>query len=66
MIIIIKTIQSTALIGVLEKILKLEDGNKRISREHLDNSVIKNGQNAKNSPRDLRILSVTQTPVRNH
>ena len=40
-------------------------GNKRTSRDHLDNSIIKIGQNTEKSPGDLRKLAVTQIPARN-
>ena len=40
--------------------------NKRTSRDHNDNSIIKIGQNTEKSPGDLRRLAITQTPVRNY
>ena len=41
-------------------------GNKRTSGDHPTYYIIKNGQNTKKSPRDLRKLAVTQTPVKDH
>ena len=38
-------------------------GNKKISGEHPDNSIIKISQNTAKSPGDLRRLAVTQTPA---
>ena len=40
-------------------------GYKRMSRDHPDYSIIKIGQNTEKSPRDLRILVVTQTSMEN-
>ena len=40
-------------------------GSKRTSGDHPNNSIIKIGQNTEKSPRDLRRLAVTQSPVRN-
>ena len=40
--------------------------NKRTSGDHLNNSIVQISQNTKKSPRDLRRLIVTQTPVENH
>ena len=34
--------------------------------DHPNDSIIENGQNTEKSPGDLRRLSVTQTPVKNH
>ena len=39
--------------------------NKRLSGDHLDNSIVEIGQNTEKSSGDLR-HAVTQTPVRNH
>ena len=36
----------------------------RTSGDHPNNSIIKIGQNTEKSPRDLRTLVVTQTPVK--
>ena len=41
-------------------------GNKRSSEDHPNYSIIKVGQNTEKSPGDLRKLTVTQTPTRNH
>ena len=41
-------------------------GSWRTSRDHPNDSIIKNGQNTKKSPGDLRRLAVTQTPVKTH
>ena len=38
-------------------------GNKMINGAHLDNSIVKIGQNAEKSPGDLGTLAVTQTLV---
>ena len=40
--------------------------NKRTSRDHPNNSIVKIGQNTEKSPGDLKRLVVTQTPVKNH
>ena len=41
-------------------------GNNRTSRDHPNYSIIKICQNTEKSPGDLRIISVTQTSLRNH
>ena len=41
-------------------------GNKRMSEDHLNDCIIKIGQNTKKSPGDLRRFAVSLTPVRNH
>ena len=41
-------------------------GNKRTSRDHPNYYTIEIGQNTEKSPRDLKRLAVTQTPVENH
>ena len=41
-------------------------GNKRTSGDHPNNYILENGQKTKKSPRDLRRLAVTQTPVKSH
>ena len=41
-------------------------GNKKTSGDPPNYRIIKIGQNTEESPRDLRRLAVTQTPVRNH
>ena len=41
-------------------------GNKRMSGDHPNNSLVKIGQNTEKSPGDLRRLAVTQTPVESH
>ena len=46
--------------GLLKGLEDLEVG------YHPNNSIIENGQNTEKSPRDLRKLDVTQTPVKNH
>ena len=38
----------------------------RPSGDHPNNSIIENGQNTEKSPRDLRRLAVTQSPVKDH
>ena len=40
-------------------------GNKRTSGHHPDYSIVEIGQNTEKSPRDLRRLAVTQSPVEN-
>ena len=40
--------------------------NKKTSEDHPNDSIIKNSQNTKKSPGDLRRLAVTHTPVRNY
>ena len=41
-------------------------GNKRTSGDHPNYSIVEIGQNTEKSPGDLRILDVTQTPVKDH
>ena len=41
-------------------------GNKRTSGDHPNYNIIKIGQNTEKSPRELRRLAVTQTPLENH
>ena len=41
-------------------------GNKMTSRDHLNRSIIKIGQNTEKSPGELRRLAGTQTPVEDH
>ena len=41
-------------------------GNKRTGKDHPNYSIIENGQNPEKITRDLRILAVTQTPVKYH
>ena len=41
-------------------------GSWRTSGDHPNYYIIENGQNTEKSPGDLRRLSVTQTPVKNH
>ena len=56
-------------LGTIQKglVKGLEDfGKKKTSRDHPDNSNIEIGQNTEKSFGDLRKLTVTQTPVRNH
>ena len=40
--------------------------NKRTSGDHPNYSIFEIGQNTGKSPRDLRGLAVTQTPVKDH
>ena len=40
--------------------------NKRTSGDHSNCNIIEIGQNSKKNPRDLRRLTVTQTPLKNH
>ena len=51
-----------------ERINKKTGGlrNQRTNRDHPNNSIVEIDQNTKKNPRDLRRLTVTQTPVRNH
>ena len=51
-----------------QKIIKETEGlgNKRTSGDHPNYYIIENGQNTEKSPRDLRRLAVTQTPVNDH
>ena len=37
-----------------------------MSGDHPNYSIVENGQNTEKSPGDLRRLSVTQTPVKDH
>ena len=55
-------------IGVLGTIPKRTGGlgNKRMSGDNPNYCIIEISQNTERSPRDMRILVVTQTPVRNH
>ena len=41
-------------------------GGGRTNGHHLNYSIIDNGQNTEKSPRDLRRLAVSQTPVKDH
>ena len=41
-------------------------GSWRTSGDHPNDSIIENGQNTEERPGDLRRLSVTQTPVKDH
>ena len=41
-------------------------GNSRTIGDDPNYSIVKIGQNTEKSPGDLRILAVSQTPVRNH
>ena len=41
-------------------------GNKNMSGDHPNDSIVKIGQNTEKSPGDLRRLAVTQTPVKDH
>ena len=41
-------------------------GNKRMSRDHSNFSIIKIGQNTKKSPGDLKKFAVSQTSFRHH
>ena len=41
-------------------------GNKKVSGDLLNSCIVEIGQNTEKSPGDLRRLTVTQTPVRNH
>ena len=41
-------------------------GNRRMSRDNPNYSVVEVGQNTEKSPGDLRRLTVTQTPVKDH
>ena len=50
--------------GLLKGLEDLEVG--RTCGDHPNNSIIKNGQNTKKSPGDLRRLAVTQTPVKSN
>ena len=55
-------------IGALGTVTKglvqgLEDLEKRKSRDYSNYSIIEIGKNTEKSPRDLRRLAVTQTPV---
>ena len=49
--------------GLLKGLEDLEAG-ERVETCH--DSIIENGQNTENSPRDLRRLAVAQTPMKNH
>ena len=53
---------------VTKRIIKGPEGLEswRESGDHLNYSIIENGQNTEKSPGDLRRLAVTQTPVKNH
>ena len=41
-------------------------GNKRVSRDYPDDSIIKIGRNTEKSPGHLKTLAIIQTPVKNH
>ena len=41
-------------------------GNKRTSRDHSNYNITEIGQNTEKSPGDLRRLTITQTPVKDH
>ena len=41
-------------------------GNKRMTGDHANYSIIEISQNTEESPGDLKRLAVNQTPVRNH
>ena len=41
-------------------------GNRRTSRNHPNDGIVKVGQNTEKSPGDLRRLEVTQIPVKDH
>ena len=41
-------------------------GSWRTSGDHLNYSIIENGQNTEKSPGDLRRLAVSQNPVKDH
>ena len=41
-------------------------GNEKTNEDHLNYSIVEIGQNTKKSPRNLRTLAVTQTPMENH
>ena len=43
-----------------------EYGNKSRNRDHPNYSIVEIGQNTEKSPRDLKRLVVTHTPVKNH
>ena len=55
-------------LGTIPRVSKETRGveNKRTSGDHPNYSIIKIGQNNKESPWDLRILAISLTPVRNH
>ena len=59
-------------IGALGTILKglvkktIGAGNRRTSRDHPNYGIVEVGKNTEKSPRDLRKIPVTQTPVRDH
>ena len=40
--------------------------NKRTSGDHVNYRTVKTDQNTEKSPRDLKRLAITQTPVENH
>ena len=54
----------TATKGLLKRLEALEVGGRVEAIQ--TTALIKNGQNTKKSPGDLRGLAVTQTPVKNH
>ena len=43
-----------------------EIGNKKVSRDRPNYSIVEIGQNTEKSPGDLRRFAVTQTPVEDH
>ena len=52
---------------VTKRLLKgLEDWKSATSRDYPDYYIIENCQNTEKSPGDLRRLTVTQTPVKDH
>ena len=60
------------IIGTLGTVTKGDDkrtgglGNKRTSGDHPNYCIIEIAQNTEKSPRDLKRLAVTQTPVKDH
>ena len=41
-------------------------GSWRTNGDHLNYSIVEDGQNTENNPGDLKTLAVTQTPVKDH
>ena len=53
-------------IGAFGTVTKGGLGSWRTSGDHLNDSIIEDGQNTEKSPGDLRRVAVTQTPMKNH
>ena len=52
--------------GLIKGLEDLEVGGRVGGRDHPNDNIIENGQNTEKSPRDLRWLAVTQTPMKDN